>query len=117
MASVSTIAVRHHDKTRPRRAFTTWVTSSQVGDNHIGNHFIVEFVAHLSVARDRSPVFVVELEVAGLNFAKQTRLVLVVERRVTPEEDVNDDADAPHIHGLRLRRDGQHQRVTGCVMI
>lgn len=46
------------------------------------------------------PVFLVELEIPGLDLAEQTCLVLVHEGWVPAEENIDDDSDAPHVHRL-----------------
>ena len=44
-----------------------------------------------------------ELEVSRLDLAEQPGLVLIVERRVPAEEDVDDHTHAPHVHGLQAK--------------
>lgn len=41
-----------------------------------------------------------KLEAPGLDAAEQSRLVLVVEGRVAPEQGVDDHAHTPHVHRL-----------------
>lgn len=69
------------------------------------------FFSDLSFARDRPPVFVVELERSGFDLAEELGLVLIVEWGVAAKQDVNDHADTPHIHRLRAR-DGEREAAT-----
>ena len=62
---------------------------------------------YLSFVGDGLPVLGVELEVPGLDFPEEARLVLVVEGRVAAQEDVDDHADAPHVHRLYTRGIGR----------
>lgn len=41
-----------------------------------------------------------ELEVSCLDLAEKASLVFIMERRVAAEENVDDNADAPHVHSL-----------------
>lgn len=43
-----------------------------------------------------------EAELGPLNLLEQRRLVLVVEGRGAAEQDVEDDTDRPHVHGLAV---------------
>ena len=42
------------------------------------------------------------------NLSKEVCIVLVVEGRVSAEQDVGDHSDAPHVHSFSIRLLGKH---------